>query len=202
MLKVSLLSLGFMSVLFSTFSYANECTKDEILLFIDKGFSKSEINEICNAAKKSSIENSHLTIKLITAMTLDAHTNERVGDSGEAIQAYIKNGLLGKAPNMRIDYTDYWGLKGHADFMGHTLVVIEEEYMSAYIGCCVSPGIGITVKINQDVADLKEFASINKCSLDLMDQSELNAEFESLGIKSPGKGRYATLSCRERDAMF
>ena len=189
-----------LSILLNTSSYGSDCTKDEILRFLDKGFSKTEINEICNKAKEPEEKTTNVTKKLMSAMALDVKTKERVGDSGEAIQEFIKKGYLGKAPNRRADYTDYWEVKNQVDFMGHTLVVIEEEYMSKYIGCCVSPGIGITVKINKDVSALKDFASTNKCSFTSMNQSELNSELSFTGIKATDKGKYATLSCRERDA--
>ena len=202
MCKFPLLLPGLLLILLSTFSYAGDCTKDEILRFIDKGFSKAEINEICNKAKEYETKNAHLTKKLISAMTLNTKTGERFGDSGEAIQAYIKNGSLGKAPSMRIDYTDYWEVKNQVDFMGHTLVIIEEEYINKYIGCCVSPGIGITVKANKDINELKDFANINKCSFTVMNQSELNSELDFVGIKAFDKGKYVTLSCRERDATY
>lgn len=200
MIKFSMLLLSLFLMFSSLQSFANDCTKDEVLRFIDKEFSKNEINKICNKAKESKVKTSNLTKKLISAMTIDPETNERVGDSGETIQAYIKNGSLGKSPNVRADYTDYWEIKDQADFMGHTLVVIEEEYMSKYIGCCVSPGIGVTVRINHEISELKDFAKKNKCSFTSLNQLEFDSEFGFVGIKASKDEKYASLSCRERDA--
>jgi hypothetical protein len=138
--------------------------------------------------------------QLKSAMTFDSNTSERVGDSGDAIQAYIKRGLLGKKPKERSDYTDYWVIKKPIDFMGHKLVIIEEEYMTKFIGCCVSPGLGITVKVNSDVAELKDFARANKCSVTTKNKKEINEEMSFLGVVAKDEGEYVTLSCRERDA--
>lgn len=84
--------------------------------------------------------------------------------------------------------------------MGHKLISIE-EYMTAYVGCCVSPGIGITVKIKKDMNELQKFANANKCSFNIQNKSEFNTEMEYTGIRVIDEGKYATLSCRARDIM-
>jgi hypothetical protein len=38
--------------------------------------------------------------------------------------------------------------------MTHELVMIEQEYMTTWIGCCVSPGVGVTVRVNGSTANL------------------------------------------------
>lgn len=136
---------------------------------------------------------------LIGALRLKKGTTERIGDSGKAIQAYMREGLVDKKPNRRADYTDYYLLKRPAKFMGHELVLIEEEYMSRYVGCCVSPGVGISVRVNGNTKNLERFAEANKCSF--VDQVDLQAELSGFRIKaSLPPGNYVSLSCRERDA--
>ena len=143
-------------------------------------------------------EEQRLELGLINAMKLINGQLERAGDSGEAIQAYIKKGYLNKKPNRRVDYTDYWLLKKPATFMGHTLIMIEEEYLLKYIGCCVNEGVGITLKISGSSANLKHFASENGCSFS--EEIDIQHELKSLGIKSNfPKGNYVSLSCRVRD---
>lgn len=85
--------------------------------------------------------------------------------------------------------------------MGHTLMVIEEEYMTKYIGCCVSPGVGITVKINGSTKNLEAFAKENGCRLS--DDEDIQYVFShTLNSKlNFPEGTYASLSCRERDAQ-
>ena len=137
---------------------------------------------------------------LAQAMHLKKGGSERIGTSGKAIQAYMHAGLIDSKPNLRADYTDYYLLKQPAPFMGHELVMIEEEYMSRWIGCCVSPGAGLSVKVNGSLKPLAQFARAHRCSL--LDNADVQGELASLGIRRKlAPGRYATLSCRERDAQ-
>lgn len=144
-------------------------------------------------------EDTNLEAGLVSALSLKAGTTERIGDSGKAIQAYIRAGFLNKKRNQRADYTDYYVLKKPASFMGHELVVIEEEYMARYVGCCVSPGAGVSVKLIGSAKNLEDFARLNRCTLnrDVNLQQELQGI--SINIALP-PGSYANLSCRERDA--
>lgn len=136
---------------------------------------------------------------LLHALQLKKGTTERTGTSGQAIEAYMRAGLVGKKPNQRADYTDYYLLKTPAPFLGHELVLIEEEYITQYIGCCVSPGAGVTVKVHGSTRKLEQFARANRCTLS--DHVDLAHELREVAIRNKvPKGHYASLSCRERDA--
>jgi hypothetical protein len=136
---------------------------------------------------------------LVNALELKKGTTDRAGNSGKALQAYMRGGLINKKPNRRADYTDYYLLNKLTTFMGHELLVIEEEYMTRHIGCCVSPGAGVTVKVNGSTKNLENFASKNKCAF--TDNVDIQGELNSVGLKiRRAKGHYASLSCRERDA--
>lgn len=136
---------------------------------------------------------------LINALSLKKGSTERLGNSGKTIQSYMKEGFVNKKPNQRADYTDYYLLKKPAMFMGHELLVIEEEYMSKYIGCCVSPGMGVTVKVSGSPKNLENFAVKNKCTL--TNDVDIQAELKSVSVNANfPRGQYASLSCRERDA--
>ena len=136
---------------------------------------------------------------LLHAMQLKPGTTERTGTSGKAIEAYVRAGLLDKKPNQRYDYTDYYLLKKPATFLGHELVLIEEEYITQYIGCCVSPGLGVTVKVRGGTQNLEKFAQAHRCTL--TDNVDLAHELREVAIKNRlPKAHYASLSCRERDA--
>lgn len=150
-------------------------------------------------ATAAAADNKALEDGLADALRLKPGTTERAGDSGKAIQAYMREGVVNKKPNERADYTDYYIVKKPATFMGHELVVIEEEYMSKYVGCCVNPGAGITVKVNGSPKNLEKFADKNKCSF--ADKVDVQGEMSRFGIRATfSKGRYASLSCRENDA--
>lgn len=137
---------------------------------------------------------------LISALRLKKGTTERVGNSGKAIQAYMREGIVNKKPNQRADYTDYYLVNKSAKFMGHDLIVIEEEYISRYIGCCVSPGAGVIVKVTRNTKDIEEFARTNGCTF--TDNVNLQEELSGVGINATlPQGIFASLSCRERDAQ-
>ena len=136
---------------------------------------------------------------LIDALRRTPGTDMRTPNSGKAIQDYIRAGALNKKPNGRADYTDYWILKRPEKFMGHDLIVIEEEYMAKYVGCCVSDGAGINVRVIGSTSKLEQFAQMNACTFTA--DVKLQAELSDHGIKATiPSGRYASLSCRERDA--
>jgi hypothetical protein len=137
---------------------------------------------------------------LLHALHLKKGTTQRVGTSGKAIQAYMREGYVGKHPDQRFDYTDYYLLKKPASFMGHELVLIEEEYISQYIGCCVSPGAGVTVRVQGSTQKLQAFAIAQRCTL--TDPVDIRHALSEVAIQARlPKGHYASLSCRERDAV-
>lgn len=143
---------------------------------------------------------SQLEQLLTDALRYDSVKAKRIGDSGKAIQAYMRAGIVNKKPNIRADYTDYYLVNKPASFMGHDLFMIEEEYMTTYIGCCVSEGAGITVRLTGDDSALQAFAKANACSVE--HNVDLKAVLERLGLKAKlPRGKYTTLSCRERDAL-
>ena len=136
---------------------------------------------------------------LTHALHLKKDTTGRVGTSGQAIAAYVREGFVSKRPTQRFDYTDYYLLKKPATFMGHELVLIEEEYITQYIGCCVSPGAGVTVKVRGSTQKLQAFADAQRCTL--TDPVDIGQVLDEVAIKNRlPKGHYASLSCRERDA--
>jgi hypothetical protein len=144
-------------------------------------------------------QDSNLEDGLANALRLKSGSAQRTGTSGKAIQAYMHAGLIGKKPTQRIDYTDYYLLRKPAGFMGHELVVIEEEYMAQYVGCCVSPGAGLSVKVKGRTDNLEAFARQNKCTF--TDKVDLQRTLREASVKvALPAARYATLSCRERDA--
>lgn len=119
-------------------------------------------------------------------------------DSGPMIMAYVKGGYLDRKPTQRADYTDYRLLKKPAQLMGHTLVLVEEEYKTEHLGCCVSYGMGATVKVVGSTDQLEKFAEKNACSF--TPHVDLATELKSVGVNAQlANADYATISCRERD---
>lgn len=143
-------------------------------------------------------DTARLEAALIKALQLKPGTSERAGDSGAAIQGYVKAGLLDRRPSQRSDYTDYWLLKQPATFMGHELLVIEEEYPSKFIGCCPNEGMGVDLRVVGSTDALEDFAEAHGCRLSL--EYDLPHQLRTAGVRAKlPKGRYASLSCRERD---
>lgn len=150
-------------------------------------------------AQAAASDEQELENGLMNALKIKNSTTQRVGNSGKAIQAYMRQGLIDKKPNQRVDYTDYYLVNNSAKFMGHELVVIEEEYMSKYIGCCASPGAGVTVKIVGSSKNIEKFAHANRCTF--TDHVNLQDELSHVSMKTHlPRGNFASLSCRERDA--
>jgi len=124
---------------------------------------------------------------------------ERNGNHGKAIRAYMNKGYIDKKPTVyRADYVDYYVLKKPAYILGHELKVIEEEYMSEYVGCCVNEGVGVVLKLTGSMQKLENFARKNKCLVEPIDYSYY---YERLGIVSttPEKGVFVEMSCRVND---
>lgn len=110
----------------------------------------------------------------------------------------FKDGLINKKAEVsRYDYNDVYRLKKPLNFMGQSVVLVSDEYMSQYAGCCVSEGWGALVAKNTDLKQLTQFAKANQCSLTEMDQS--STDYYYYKLKQLPKAQYYELSCRERD---
>lgn len=149
------------------------------------------------AADESALEKG-LEKGLTDALRYDRAKGERAAPSGPALQAYIQAGYLDLKPSVRADYTDYRLLKKPAPFMGQTLVLVEEEYMSQYIGCCVDEGVSAVVRVSGSTAAMEKFAKANACSFDPKYDPAEELTNRRLGIGLPA-GQYAELSCHEND---
>lgn len=139
---------------------------------------------------------SELQRALAAGMGINASSGGRL-EAGPAIRQFIAAGYVDRRPTRRMDYTDYRVLKRPFQFLGQSLVVIEEEYMTRYVGCCVSEGSGAIFRLSGDRAELTAFAAANKCRLSL-EQSDIRSQLAELGLARE-QGEFARLSCRERD---
>ena len=118
-------------------------------------------------------------------------------EAGPAIRQFIAAGYVDRRPTRRADYVDYRVLKRPFQFLGQTLIVIEEEYMTQNVGCCVNEGSGAIFRVSGDRAELTAFAAANKCRL-TVDQSDIRSQLAEVGLGRE-QGELARLSCRERD---
>lgn len=133
---------------------------------------------------------------LLNSLRLIPGTDERIFDSGKMIVALANDGYVNLSPDSRMDYSDYRFLKKSAFIFGQEIIVIDEEYFKEWIGCCVSPGLAITVKLNTETSALEYFARNNKCQIGLDGD-----KYYGPTLPNAPKGTYATLSCKERDAQ-
>lgn len=133
---------------------------------------------------------------LIRSLSIDSSTKQRLAPSADAVKAFIAEGYANRKPDYRFDYNDYRALRKPAHLFGFSIVILEEEYMAKYVGCCVSPGIGVVLSGRGDLQKLEAFASKNGCSVEApADPSVIPAEMK---LRIP-PGKLAYLSCRERD---
>ena len=86
-------------------------------------------------------------------------------DRGEAIRALASQGLVSLAPDLRADYTDYRLVSGRLQFLDHPVVIVIEEYLTEWMGCCPNPGIGVIIKGPVNEGRLQSFAQTNSCEI-------------------------------------
>ena len=161
-----------------------------------RGWTSSAASVVPPAAKHSTSDESVLQSMLLDSLRLKPGTTERILDSGKAIVALANSGFVNLKPDARIDYSDYRFFKRPVYIFGQEIVVIDEEYFKEWVGCCVSPGVAITVKINADTSDLQNFARKNKCGIGRDGDMYYGPKLPNAPI-----GTYVTLSCKERDAL-
>jgi hypothetical protein len=122
----------------------------------------------------------------------------RQENAGKAIRAYKAAGILPLRP-VRSDYTDYYLVTRPTKFLGNELVLVEEEYLIKYIGCCVNQGAGVYVRVVSTTDPLEKFARENMCRFDVYEDAKaVLAEKINFPAKLPA-GRYASLRCHAND---
>lgn len=136
--------------------------------------------------------------QLTNALKVKPGTTDRLAEPDPILNALKQQNVISKKANSRGDYTDYYLVSKPFLFMKHEVVVVENEYMAKYVGCCVSPGMGLVLKINGSTKPLKKFATTNGCTFD--DGPNAARDLSFVDIKTDvSRGKYATLSCRETD---
>ncbi|WP_448761385.1 hypothetical protein [Acinetobacter tandoii] len=107
-------------------------------------------------------------------------------------------GFIAKKPEVsRYDNNDVFSIKKPLKFMGQSVVAVSDEYMSEYVGCCVSEGWGAVFSKTADLAALQQFAKKNECTLAARAKDE--TDYYSHSLKRRPQAEYYELSCRERD---
>ena len=113
-------------------------------------------------------------------------------------KALKAGGFIAKKPEIsRYDYNDVFSIKKPLKFMGQSVVAVSDEYMSEYVGCCVSEGWGAVLSKTADLAALQQFAKKHQCSLQARDKE--TTDYYDHSLKSRPQAEYYELSCRERD---
>jgi hypothetical protein len=124
---------------------------------------------------------------------------KRVMSSGVAIEKLAKMGFLPIKPDQRADYVDYRRLRKPLNLFGHKVVVIEEEYLTQYIGCCVNPGLGLVIETNGAMGDLNAFLVPNKCHKKTGSDYDPTYSLKLAGVKPKADATYVIISCRQDD---
>ncbi|BBB69647.1 hypothetical protein UNDYM_5394 [Undibacterium sp. YM2] len=152
------------------------------------------------ASSHSLASDARLENQLILALKIKPDGQDRQAESRPVIRAYQQAAIISKKPQQRADYIDFYLLQKPASFMGHTLILLEEEYMDKYVGCCVSPGLGLVLQVEADTRPLQDFAEKNACTF--KPHADVFDTLKTYGIRHKlPKADYASLSCRERDAQ-
>lgn len=116
---------------------------------------------------------------------------------GSAIRELKSRDIVPFRPQ-RADYTDYYRVQKPFVIFGHQVVVVEEEYQSRFVGCCVSEGGGFVVRVSGNLDKLEDWANRNKCSMTEHDTERDFLQSASIRLNLQ-KGKYAEISCRIRD---
>ncbi|MBU3547506.1 zinc ribbon domain-containing protein [Polynucleobacter sp. P1-05-14] len=134
--------------------------------------------------------------QLKIGLTTDIKAREDLKIAETQIMKLAELGIINKAAELRSDYTDMYRVKIPTYFLNNEVVVIENSYMTKWIGCCPQPGMGIFVKVlNDDNSKLEQFGRKFKCSVD-KNQTLKDAEYVKLGIRnSSNKEKYTHISC-------
>jgi hypothetical protein len=131
------------------------------------------------------------------AMTPSGEELERAVEPGAAIRAYIKSGHVRRKPDSAADYVDYRRLRKPSTLFGHPLMVLEEEYMTKYIGCCVNPGIGMVIEVHGSTEELDAFLTANKCRKNWPSGPE--DSLDKAGVTPKQGASYISITCRQND---
>lgn len=122
--------------------------------------------------------------------------------SGEMLKdfkALKQQGVISHKPQVsRVEYNDVYVVKKPLKIFNQNVVLLSDEYMSEYIGCCVSEGWGAIVKKQQSLQALQKYATQKHCELRPFSLQE-NQAYYGFATKKLSKGEYYELSCRERD---
>jgi hypothetical protein len=118
------------------------------------------------------------------------------GDGAAAIKGLIRAGYVNQKPRKRADYVDYRAFNKPLTLAGATLVTIEEEYLTKYIGCCVNEGIGLVARVETDAGALTTLANTAGCAI--RDEDAVNESLANSGVRRRG-GRHVYISCRAND---
>lgn len=146
------------------------------------------------------------TVMILGMCPLLSHADEqyRGMGSGEAFKSFKslnQQGFISKKPQIaRMEYNDVYALKKPLQVLNQQVVLLSDEYMSEYIGCCVSEGWGAIIKKQQALTALQAFAKQHQCALEPFPLKE-NKYYYGYSTQKLAKGEYYELSCRERDLV-
>jgi hypothetical protein len=138
-----------------------------------------------------------ITKLLIAAIEPNQTSDGRLLDSGVPVRALIDAGYLRRKPEARIDYVDVRMMRKPFDFLGAQLLIVEEEYLVDYIGCCVDPGISLVLDVTSGGGNISKLATANSCSYS-EDGDYIRRAAADAGI-TIGSGRLAYLDCGTRN---
>lgn len=131
-----------------------------------------------------------------------ANAQYRGMGSGTALKDFkslSQQGFISKKPQVsRMDYNDVYVVKKPLKMFNQLVVLLSDEYMSEYVGCCVSEGWGAIVKKEQSFQAFKRYAEKNHCALTPFSLKD-NEHYYGFATKKLRQGEYYELSCRERD---
>jgi hypothetical protein len=130
---------------------------------------------------------------LLTAM-------EQRTEYGAPLRALKRDGYLATRPRIRTNYDDFYFPTRSFSVLGGKVVVVQENYLGRYVGCCADPGIGLYFEGSSKASFIavEDFAIANKC-IYLEGNDMVTQELPTNFMRLKPRKSYALLRCSDGD---
>lgn len=132
-----------------------------------------------------------------SSLTLDEQTGLNNIDGAKVVEVLSQNGILETKPVSSYDYHNYYLAKRIITVLGANLLAFNHQYIQKNLGCCPNEGNAVLLEFKNSLAEIEDFAKLNKCDLKIGSEMWLPDEvIKSLNINESNNYSLAKLSCQ------